>query len=176
MAIENLKFTEDQKKFVTDEISRLKGLENRNQTEDLILSLVKCIESGSPTKQQISSFERVMKNEFKKHKARLELEKIKEDEKKLLASLKKDAQAAQVKDRKKREHKLISIGALFEIVDFPTEDKGIITGVLLKALESYKSNPQHFDSLKIAGDKFIADREQSKKSKSTLVDNSGSTN
>ncbi|WP_171252099.1 conjugal transfer protein TraD, partial [Acinetobacter baumannii] len=81
-----------------------------------------------------------------------------------------------VKDRKKREHKLISIGALFEIVDFPTEDKGIITGVLLKALESYKSNPQHFDSLKIAGDKFIADREQSKKSKSTLVDNSGSTN
>jgi hypothetical protein len=56
------------------------------------------------------------------------------------------------------------------------EDKGIITGVLLKALESYKSNPQHFDSLKIAGDKFIADREQSKKSKSTLVDNSGSTN
>ncbi len=38
----------------------------------------------------------------------------------------------------------------------------IITGVLLKALESYKSNPQHFDSLKIAGDKFIADREQSK--------------
>ncbi|MCI2319056.1 conjugal transfer protein TraD [Acinetobacter baumannii] len=179
MAIENLKFTEDQKKFVTDEISRLKGLENRNQTEDLILSLVKSIESGSPTKQQISSFERVMKNEFKKHKARLELEKIKEDEKKLLASLKKDAQAAQaaqVKDRKKREHKLISIGALFEIVDFPTEDKGIITGVLLKALESYKSNPQHFDSLKIAGDKFIADREQSKKSKSTLVDNSGSTN
>ena len=173
MAIENLKFTEDQKKFVTDEISRLKGLENRNQTEDLILSLVKSIESGSPTKQQISSFERVMKNEFKKHKARLELEKIKEDEKKLLASLKK---AAQVKDRKKREHKLISIGALFEIVDFPTEDKGIITGVLLKALESYKSNPQHFDSLKIAGDKFIADREQSKKSKSTLVDNSGSTN
>lgn len=56
MAIENLKFTEDQKKFVTDEISRLKGLENRNQTEDLILSLVKSIESGSPTKQQISSF------------------------------------------------------------------------------------------------------------------------
>ena len=80
MAIENLKFTEDQKKFVTDEISRLKGLENRNQTEDLILSLVKSIESGSLTKQQISSFERVMKNEFKKHKARLELEKIKEDE------------------------------------------------------------------------------------------------
>ena len=71
MAIENLKFTEDQKKFVTDEISRLKGLENRNQTEDLILSLVKSIESGSPTKQQISSFERVMKNEFKKHKARI---------------------------------------------------------------------------------------------------------
>src|SRR5690606_36612772 len=173
MAIENLKFTEDQKKFVTDEISRLKGLENRNQTEDLILSLVKSIESGSPTKQQISSFERVMKNEFKKHKARLELDKIKEDEKKLLAGLKKDAQAAQVKDRKKREHKLISIGALFEMVDFPTEDEGIITGLLLSAIQTAKSNSNHLDNLKISGDKFISEREQSKREKSSLVDNSG---
>ena len=132
------------------------------------------IESGTPTKQQISSFERIMKNEFKKYKARLELEKIKEDEKKLLAGLKKEAQVAQAKDRKKREHKLITIGALFEMVDFPSEDKGIITGMLLSAIENAKNNSSYFDSLKASGDKFINDREQAKKSKSTLVDNSGS--
>lgn len=38
MAIENLKFTEDQKKFVTDEISRLKGLENRPLAKVVIAS------------------------------------------------------------------------------------------------------------------------------------------
>ncbi|HCU1834454.1 TPA: conjugal transfer protein TraD [Acinetobacter baumannii] len=172
MNLENFKFTNDQKTFVTDEIERLKKVENKSQNEDLILSLVSAIESGSPTKQQISSFERVMKNEFKKYKARLELEKIKEDEKKLLASLKKEAQAAQAKDRKKREHKLISIGALFEMVDFPTEDKGIITGLLLDAMEKAKSNNGLFQQFKISGDKFITEREQSRKAKSTVVDNS----
>ena len=115
-----------------------------------------------------------MKNEFKKYKARLELEKIKEDEKKLLAGLKKEAQVAQAKDRKKREHKLITIGALFEMVDFPSDDKGLITGMLLSAIENAKNNSSYFDSLKASGDKFINDREQAKKSKSTLVDNSGS--
>lgn len=174
MNIEGFKFTDDQKKFVTEELDRLKKLENKNQTEDIILTLVSNIESGTPTKQQNSSFERIMKNEFKKYKARLELDKIKEDEKKLLAGFKKDAQVAQAKDRKKREHKLITIGALFEMVDFPSEDKGIITGMLLKALESSKNNSNYFDDLKAIGDKFINDREQSKKAKSTLVDNSGS--
>ncbi|MGQ1480523.1 conjugal transfer protein TraD (plasmid) [Acinetobacter baumannii] len=174
MNLENFKFTNDQKTFVTEEIERLKKLENKTQTEDIILTLVSSIESGSPTKQQISSFERVMKNEFKKYKARLELDKIKEDEKKLLASLKKDAQAAQAKDRKKREHKLISIGALFEMVDFPTEDKGIITGLLLDAMEKAKSNNDLFQQFKISGDKFITEREQSRKAKSTVVDNSKS--
>ena len=174
MNIEDFKFTEDQKKFVTEEIDRLKKLENKSQTEEIILTLVSNIESGTPTKQQISSFERIMKNEFKKYKARLELEKIKEDEKKLLAGLKKEAQVAQAKERKKREHKLITIGALFEMVDFPSEDKGIITGMLLSAIENAKNNPSYFDSLKASGDKFINDREQAKKSKSTLVDNSGS--
>lgn len=82
MNIEDFKFTEDQKKFATEEIDRLKKLENKSQTEEIILTLVSNIESGTPTKQQISSFERIMKNEFKKYKARLELEKIKEDEKK----------------------------------------------------------------------------------------------
>ena len=77
MNIEDFKFTEDQKKFVTEEIDRLKKLENKSQTEEIILTLVSNIESGTPTKQQISSFERIMKNEFKKYKARLELEKIK---------------------------------------------------------------------------------------------------
>lgn len=172
MNLENFKFTNDQKTFVAEEIERLKKLENRTQPEDLILTLVSNIESGSPTKQQISSFERVMKNEFKKYKARLELEKIKEDEKKLLASLKKEAQAAQAKDRKKRDHKLISIGALFEMVDFPTEDKGIITGLLLDAMEKAKSNNGLFQQFKITGDKFITEREQSRKAKSTVVDNS----
>ena len=174
MNIEDFKFTEDQKKFVTEEIDRLKKLENKSQTEEIILTLVSNIESGTPTKQQISSFERIMKNEFKKYKARLELGKIKEDEKKLLAGLKKEVQVAQAKDRKKREHKLITIGALFEMVDFPSEDKGIITGMLLSAIENAKNNPSYFDSFKASGDKFINDREQAKKSKSTLVDNSGS--
>lgn len=172
MNLENFKFTNDQKTFVAEEIERLKKLENKTQTEDLILTLVSSIESGSPTKQQTVSFERVMKNEFKKYKARLELDKIKEDEKKLLASLKKEAQAAQVKDRKKRDHKLISIGALFEMVEFPTEDKGIITGLLLDAIEKSKSNNGLFQQFKISGDKFITEREQSKKAKSTVVDNS----
>ena len=67
MNIEDFKFTEDQKKFVTEEIDRLKTLENKSQTEELILTLVSNIESGTPTKQQISSFERIMKNEFKKY-------------------------------------------------------------------------------------------------------------
>ena len=112
MNIEDFKFTEDQKKFVTEEIDRLKKLENKSQTEEIILTLVSNIESGTPTKQQISSFERIMKNEFKKYKARLELEKIKEDEKKLLAGLKKEAQVAQAKDRKKRDGLLIPLWIL----------------------------------------------------------------
>jgi hypothetical protein len=59
------------------------------------------------------------------------------------------------------------------MVDFPSEDKGIITGMLLSAIENAKNNPSYFDSLKASGDKFINDREQAK-IKSTLVDNSGS--
>lgn len=172
MNIDAYKFTEDQKSFVTEEINRLKQLDNKTQNEELILTLVSILEKGSATKQQVSSFERIMKNEYKKYKARLDLEKIKEDEKKILASLKKEAQAIQVKDRKKREHKLITIGALFEMVDFPTEDKGIITGMLLSAIESANQNPAYLNNLKILGDKFITEREQSKRSKSTLVDNS----
>jgi RNase H-fold protein (predicted Holliday junction resolvase) len=99
------------KKFVTEEIDRLKKLENKSQTEEIILTLVSNIESGTPTKQQISSFERIMKNEFKKYKARLELEKIKEDEK-TSCRFKKEVQVAQAKDRKNVNTSLLQL-ALF---------------------------------------------------------------
>ena len=36
MNIQDFKFTEDQKKFVSEEIDRLKKLDTKNQTEELI--------------------------------------------------------------------------------------------------------------------------------------------
>ena len=172
MNLEQFKFTNEQKNFVLAEIERLKSLEQKSQTEQIIFDLSQSIESGNTTKIHLSSFERILKNEFKKNKAKLDLEKIKEDEKKLLANLKKDAQAKSVKDRKKREHTLISIGALFDMVNFPMEDRGIITGMLLNAIENSKTDSQYFQNFKIKGDEFIAKREAEKKSKSIVIDNS----
>ena len=169
MNLDQFKFTNEQKDFVNSEIVRISSVEKKSQIEQIIFDLVQSIQSENPARIQLSSFERILKNEFKKHKAKLDLDKIKEDEKKFLADLKKDIQAKNAKDRKKREHSLISIGALFDMVSFPTDDKGIITGMLLNALEQSKSNPQYLQNFKIKGDEFITQRENEKKSKSTIV-------
>lgn len=176
MNLDQFKFTDDQAKFAQSEIERLKNLDQKSQTEQIIFDLIQSIESGNTTKLHLNSFERILKNEFKKNKVKLDLEKIKEDEKKFLATLKKDAQAKNAKDRKKREHTLISIGALFDMVDFPSEDKGIITGMLLDVMEKAKLNDSIFNQYKISGDKFITEREQQKKEKSILIDNSNTQN
>ena len=169
MNLDQFKFTNEQKEFVASEIQRISNVEKKSQIEQIIFDLVKSIQSDNPAKIQLSSFERILKNEFKKYKTKLDLEKIKEDEKKVLADLKKDIQAKNAKDRKKREHHLISIGALFDMVSFPADDKGIITGMLLNAIEQAKSNPQYLQNFKIKGDQFITQRENEKKAKSTIV-------
>lgn len=170
MNLDQFKFTKEQKDFVACEIDRLKNIGQKSQTEQVIFDLFKVIESGTSTKLHFNSFERILKNEFKKHKARIGLEKIKDDEKRLLANLKKDAQAKSAQLRKKREHTLISIGALFDMVEFPTQDRGIITGVILEAMERSKSQPQYFEQCKIKGYQFIAQRENEKKAKSIVID------
>lgn len=174
MTIENLKLTEDQKTFSKGYIDQISTSDSKSQNDLILIGLFESLNNNTATKAQISSIERILKNEFKKHKINLTLQKAKEEERKILANVKKQVATERNKDRKKREHHLITVGALFDMVGFDIHDRGLITGMLLDTLDKSKTDKDLFSKLKIIGDQFIHDREQEKKQKKTVIDNSGS--
>ena len=91
--------------------------------------------------------------------------KSKEQQKAILAKLKKADSQRKSNNRKKREHELITIGALTDLTKFP-KDRGTVTGAFLYILDRIKENPGFEHQLKIRGDDLLRQREIEKKGES----------
>lgn len=114
------------------------------------------------TKIQESVLDRLLNNEYRKYKIdeenKIQQRKADERSREILQRLRTPKKSA----RKKRNHELISIGALTEVVGFE-KDRGLVAGALAYILEQSKHNPNLLDQLKSKGDKILHDREMKRK-------------
>lgn len=142
--------------FYLQRISELKRL---TAIEKNILDL---FSEEDKTKIQESVLQRLLNNEYKKYKTdeefKIEQKKTDERSRELLQRLRAPKRSA----RKKRDHELISIGALTDVVGFP-KDRGTVTGALSYILEQSKINPDFMNQIKTKGDKILHDREVERK-------------
>lgn len=156
MSEDNIMNVEEWTAFYLDRISELKRL---TAIEKNILEL--SLESEK-TKIQESILQRLLNNEYRKYKSdeefKIEQKKTDERSRELLQRLR----APKRSSRKKRDHELISIGALTDVLDFP-KDRGTVAGAFAYILEQSKINPNFMDQIKSKGDKIIHDREIQRK-------------
>jgi hypothetical protein len=104
----------------------------------------------------------VLDSEYKAYLAKLDFDKAKKNAsdkaKFALDTIKKSQLAENKKNRKKREHELITIGALTDTVGFE-KDRGLIAGTLLYAIDKINENESLRNELKERGDTFLHERE-----------------
>lgn len=129
-------------------IAFIKGLKAPTDTQRMLLELA---DLDQPTKKDLRELDMLVR-----------LEKINEraEEAKLAAF--KIVQDRKDEARKARTRRLIELGGIVEMVEFPT-DRGTLCGALLWALDQVKSDPDAMRQLKTRGDEFIALRETTKK-------------
>ena len=137
--------------------------EKLTSNEKMILDLNNQSEKSSVEKNALASF---LNNHYREYKRdteyQIEREKSKEQQKTILAKLKKVESQRKSNNRKKREHELITIGALTDLTKFP-KDRGTVTGAFLFILDRIKENPEFEHQLKIRGDDLLQQREIEKK-------------
>lgn len=146
--------------------SELEKKEKLTSNERMIFDLNNQPEKSSVEKNALSS---LLNNHYREYKRdteyQIEREKSKEQQKAILAKLKKSASRRKSNNRKKREHELITIGALTDLTKFP-KDRGTVTGAFLYILDRIKENPGFEHQLKIRGDDLLLQREIEKKGES----------
>lgn len=142
--------------FYLERISELKRL---SAIEKNILEL---FSEQDKTKIQDSVLQRLLNNEYRKYKTdeefKLEQKKTDQRSRELLQRLRAPKRSA----RKQRDHELISIGALTDVIGFP-KDRGTVAGALAYILEQANNDPNFLEQIKTKGDKIIHDREIKRK-------------
>lgn len=129
-------------------IAFIKGLKAPTDTQRMLLELA---DLDQPSKKDLRELDMLVR-----------LEKINEraEEAKLAAF--KIVQDRKDEARKARTRRLIELGGMVEMLDFPT-DRGTLCGALMWALDQVKADSAVLHQLKTRGDEFIAQRETSKK-------------
>lgn len=108
----------------------------------------------------------VLDGEFKAYLAKLDFDKAKKNAnakaKSALEAIKKTQLAENKINRKNREHELITIGALVDVVGFE-KDRGLIAGALLHVLDKIVVDSVLKNELKKRGDELLHEVEQKNK-------------
>ncbi|WP_322074704.1 conjugal transfer protein TraD [Burkholderia cepacia] len=134
--------------WVSAQVAYIGGLRAPSDTQKMLVELATLTD---PTKKELRDLDALVR-----------LEKINEraEEAKLAAF--KIVQERKDAARKERTRRLIELGGIVEMVDFPV-DRGTLCGALLWALDQAKSDESAMRQLKTRGDEFISRREADKK-------------
>jgi hypothetical protein len=135
--------------WLASRILYIKALKAPTESQKMLVELA---EIESPTKQetrQLDAMVRLEKINQKADEARVAAQKIMAE--------RRDGQ------RKARTRELIELGGIVSMVEFP-DDKGVLTGALLWAMDQIKTDASLTKQLKTRGDTFIAKRELENKS------------
>ncbi|OTP78477.1 conjugal transfer protein TraD [Caballeronia sordidicola] len=136
-------------------ITYIKSLKAPTESQKMLLELA---EIASPTKQEVRQLDamvRLEKINQKADEARLAAQKIMAE--------RRDGQ------RKARTRELIELGGIVSMVEFP-DDKAVLTGALLWAMDQIKTDAALAKQLKKRGDTFIAKQEVTNKGESESSD------
>lgn len=155
----------DKKQWVESYIKTLSESNRLNSNGKIVLDLHNRLNKTNVQEKMLSS---ILDSEYKAYLAKLDFEKAKKNAndkaKFALDTIKKSQLIENKQNRKKREHELITIGALTDTVGFE-KDRGLIAGALIFILDKLSENEAFRFELKERGDKFLHERELQKKSK-----------
>lgn len=158
---EKLSREEWEKKYIQD----MRSLEKKSSK---IKALLELIDKEDKTPFQQRTLKNVFNSEYRAYSLKFDYEQSKNDTNsvysKLFDVVKKEKIKSVNQTRKERAHELITIGALTDVVNFE-KDRGLITGVLLDALERMKNNEQLKWDLKKRGDDLLHQIELENKKK-----------
>lgn len=147
------------------QIEYFNGLQKKKKltaNESLILDMYNQENKTSIIQNSLKTLLKSRYNDYKREvEYQTERDKAKEHEQAILAKLKKAKNHQNQQNRKKREHELITIGALTDVTKFP-KDRGIVTGAFLYILDKIKENPNFEHQLKVRGDELLREREMEK--------------
>lgn len=149
----------DKQQWVDSYLLSLKQSNRLNSNGKIILDLHNRLNKNALQEKMLTS---IIDGEYKAYLAKLDFDKARKNAndkaKFALERIKKSQISENKKNRKKREHELITIGALTDTVGFE-KDRGLITGVLLYMVDELNSNESFKVELKERGDKFLHERE-----------------
>jgi hypothetical protein len=155
----------DKKQWVNSYIETLSKSNRLNSNGRVILDLHNRLNKTNVQEKMLNS---IIDGEYKAYLAKLYFEKAKKNAgdkaKFALDAIKKSQLAGNKQNRKKREHELITIGALTDTVGFE-KDRGLIAGSMLYIIDRINEHESFRFELKERGDKFLHERELQKKSK-----------
>jgi hypothetical protein len=154
----------EKQQWIDSHVSDLKKSKRLSSNGKIILDLHNRSDKTSIQEKMLSS---ILDSEYKAYLAKLDFEKAKKnanDKAKLaLEAIKRSQLAENKKNRKKREHELITIGALTDTVGFE-KDRGLVAGALIYVLEKMQNNDAFKLEIKEKGDALLHERELQKKS------------
>ncbi|USX11231.1 conjugal transfer protein TraD [Paraburkholderia fungorum] len=134
--------------WLTEHVQYIKGLKSPTATQALLVELAAI---PAPTAQESRQLDKLVRLEKINQKA----DAMKAEAARMLSARRED-------QRKARTRELIELGGIVSMVDFPV-DRGTLTGVLLWALDQFRTDDDLQRTLKKRGDAFIAARENEKK-------------
>ena len=150
------------------EVEHVKSLRLMQKKSSKIQAFLDLIDNTNRTAHQERVLKNIFNSEYKTYSIKFEYDLTKKNADseylKLFEAVKKENQKKALQTRKERAHELITIGALTEVTNFD-KDRGLITGVLLDALDRIKANEQLKWDLKKRGDALLHQIELDNKAK-----------
>ena len=150
------------------EIEHVKNIRSMHKKSSRTQAFLDLFDNTNRTAHQERVLKSIFNSEYKTYSVKFEYEQTKNNADneylKLFEVVKKENQKKALQTRKERAHELITIGALTEVTNFD-KDRGLITGVLLDALDRIKSNEQVKWDLKKRGDELLHQIELENKAK-----------
>lgn len=160
--MENLKLSRQD--WENTHIENISKQEKRTSKAKLLFDLYQ-VQEKKPV--QARALKKILDDEYKLYCMEFDLRESKKKASsgytQLLNISKQEKSKQKAKTRKERAHELITIGALTEVTGFE-KDRGLITGVLLDALDRMNANQDLKRILKNRGDELLHQIELQKKS------------
>lgn len=140
------------------EVEHIKNMRSMQKKTSKVQVFLDLLDNVKKTAHQERALKSIFNSEYKAYSMKYDYEQTKKSADseylKLFEVVKKAKKKEVAQSRKERAHELITIGALTEVTNFD-KDRGLITGVLLDALDRIKNNEQLKFDLKKRGDNLL---------------------
>lgn len=134
--------------WLKDRVAFLKGLKTRTEQQELLVLLAEKSDRTPQDTKKLVALEKAEKASIRAAKARQDVAKLINDEKK----------KKQADDRKARNHRLILQGVLVDLAGLEGRSRGEILGLLLAG--GTTTDPQKWDAWRTKGDALLAEKEK----------------